>query len=252
MFNRILSRRPLSKETAKGKHRFPRVTRIDAFVPGGCLFNVTNYTEQYRVEAFGDEEEFTRMILDAVKPGELFFDVGSSIGFVAVQAAKKGCRVAAFEPDPSYRNRLRENVELNQLDNVQIIDWAVSDGAGTSSLWTNGLDGASPSLSKVGSRECVEVRTDSIDRAIARNELSAPDVIKVDVEGAETGALRGMANLLASARRPRIVFIELHPTFLPTFGSSVEEAHGLLVAVGYQVTYDRSRADQIHRVYSAR
>jgi hypothetical protein len=58
-----------------------------------------------------------------------------------------------------------------------------------------------------------------------------------------------MQQLLKSANAPRAIFIEIHPTFLPTFGATVEEVHTRLAAAGYTVAYDEPRFDQILRIY---
>jgi FkbM family methyltransferase len=232
---------------AKG---YPRVSRVDGLAPGGCLFHVTNGAEAYRVERLGGEPEFTRMILDEPRPGEVLFDVGACIGLISIHAAKRGARVVSFEPEPQFRARFRENLHLNDLvDHVQLIDWAVSDAPGEVQLYTDGVAGLSPSLSCVGDRGAVRVATDSIDAVLDRGEISAPQVVKLDVEGAETLALRGMRRLLNGPAAPRALFIELHPKFLPGFGSSVDEASSLLTSAGYAIAYDAGRADQIHRVY---
>ena len=112
------------------------------------------------------------------------------------------------------------------------------------------LAGLSPCLRQTGAeRGRITIRTDSIDSAIATGALPRPTVAKIDIEGAETAALKGMKSLLASASAPRTIFIELHPKFLPTFGSSVAEASGIIERAGYRVAYEQERADQVHRVY---
>jgi FkbM family methyltransferase len=191
------------------------------------------------------------MILDELRPGDVLFDVGACIGFVSAHAAKRGARVVAFEPEPQFRSRLCENLALNELgnDEVRVIDWAVSDGPGEVQLYTDGVGGLSPSLSRVGERGAITICTDSIDAALSRADLPTPQVLKLDVEGAETLALRGMSRLLSRPAAPRTIFIELHPQFLPAFGSSIEEAAGLIAAAGYAVAFEAARSDQVHRVY---
>jgi FkbM family methyltransferase len=180
----------------------------------------------------------------------VLFDIGACVGLVSVHAAMTGARVVAFEPEPQFRMRLMQNLRLNRLqDEVRVIDWAVSDAAGETELFTDGVAGLSPSLKRVGERGTITIRTDSIDNALARDELPRPSVIKLDIEGAETLALRGMRSLLTSPDAPRAIFIELHPDFLPGFGSTLDEATSLIASAGYRVAHDEQRADQIHRVY---
>lgn len=202
------------------------------------------------MSSLGGEPEFIRLLLDEVGPGQCLFDVGSCVGLYALHAALRGARVVAFEPDPAYRARLQRNIEINRLaDRVKVIAWAVSDTKGTAVLYTDGVEGNSPSLELVGDRGSVSVSTDSIDAAMASHALPNPDVIKIDIEGAEILALRGMAGLLRSSAAPRCLFLELHPAFLGGFRSSVDECVGLMESSGYTRTYWQQRADQIHCIY---
>jgi FkbM family methyltransferase len=234
--------------------KYPRLTRVNPDIsglPGGCVFLVASDCERYRVEKLGGEEEFTRMMLDEVSPGDVFYDIGACVGVVSVHAAKRGARVIAFEPDPSFRDRIIRNLQLNELNNVTVMDFAVSDSAGGATLFTDGVTGLSPSLRPVlqQNRQCIQVPTDAIDDVLSRDELPWPDVIKLDVEGAEVHALRGMRNLLSSSRSPRAIFIELHPNFLPGFGATLQDAEQLIECSGYRTAYDCTRADQVHRIY---
>jgi FkbM family methyltransferase len=224
------------------------------FVPGGCLFELTNPVEAYRVEKYGGEEEFTRLILEEVSATDVLYDIGACVGLVTVHAAVKGAHVAAFEPDPGFRCRLETNLRLNHLNSrqVQVLDWAVSDSRGNVLLYTDGIAGKSPSLRGTSQRGQIPVRTASIDDAIEQHELPVPDILKIDIEGAEILALRGMRQLLTSAGAPRAIFIEIHPGFLPSFGSSVEEVKQLLESAEYSEHYEASRADQIHCVFTRR
>jgi len=98
-----------------------------------------------------------------------------------------------------------------------VMDWAVSNQRGIATLYTDGVEGNSPSLDQVGERGSVLVNTDSIDNAISESVLPLPTVVKMDIEGAEILAIQGMKKLLSSQDAPRCLFIELHPDFLPGF-----------------------------------
>jgi FkbM family methyltransferase len=219
------------------------------FCKEGCKFEVLAPIEAFRVEGYGGEEEFTRLILEEVNAGDVLFDIGACVGLVSVHAAKKGVFVCAFEPDHNYRSRLETNLRLNKLNNVQIIKWAVSDMVGNVTLYTDGLEGNSPSLRKVGDRGQVTVPTDTIDNALQRNEIPYPDVIKMDIEGAEMLALRGMNRLLTSVSAPRKIFIEIHVNFLNEFKSSPDAVIKLLETFQYKQVYYAQCHDQIHAIF---
>ena len=130
----------------------PRLILMHRFNPDGATFEVAGPVEDFRVAAYGGEEEFTERILKAIGKGEVFFDIGTCVGLVAVHAAQKGARTYCFEPDPYWRSRLKRNLELNSLNEVTILEWAVSDSEGEAVLFTDGAEGNSPSLRRVGER----------------------------------------------------------------------------------------------------
>lgn len=205
--------------------------------------------EAFRVEQYGNEEEFTRLILEELQPADVLYDIGACVGLVTVHAARKVARVIAFEPDPSYRSRLETNVQLNSLHNVQIVKWAVADTQGEAELFTDGVEGWSPSFLEVGKHGSIKVRTNTIDKAIKRGEIPWPDVVKIDIEGAEVLALRGMRRLFSSERAPRSVFVEIHPDYLPAFGSCTAEVESYLDSFRYRKEYQDVRGAQVHCIY---
>jgi len=230
---------------------FPRTVTLSDFARRPIRFRVSSEMERSRIVSFGSEEEFLRHFLGEVRVGDVVFDVGACLGIYAIPAALAGARVVAFEPDPSFRAALRDNVELNGLTGlIRIIDWAVAEAKGTTTLFTDGTTGPSPSLAQVGERGAVVVGKDSLDNAIGRGDLPVPDLVKMDIEGAEILALRGMTALLAAPRAPRRLFVELHPAFLPGFGSCVAECASMLDSLGYVAVSTHLRAEQLHCVYA--
>jgi FkbM family methyltransferase len=229
---------------------FPYRITLTNFVSEGCKFEVTTRVEEGRVVSLGNEEEFIRLLLAEIQPGDVVFDVGSCVGLFALHAALRGARVVAFEPDPSYRNHLIRNIRINKLQSsIKVVEWAVSDQKDMATLYTDGLGGRSPSLILIGERGSVLANTDSIDNAIADGRLPLPTLVKLDIEGAEILALRGMKQLLSSKAAPRCLFIELHPDFLEGFHSSVDECVTMIESFGYVKEYFRPRAEQLHYIY---
>jgi hypothetical protein len=68
----------------------------------------------------------------------------------------------------------------------------------------------------------------------------------MDIEGAELMALRGARRLLASEHAPRLLFLEVHPHFLPAFGATPADVDALLSTHRYEVMVRHARGDQIH------
>lgn len=229
---------------------YPQRITLTTFVPTGCQFEVTSLSELVRVRNLASEEEFIRLLLEEIRPGDICFDIGSCIGMHALHAALCGAKVVAFEPDQSYRRRLKRNIAINKLaKSIKVVGWAVSDQKGTATLYTDGVKGHSPSLHLAGQRGAIRVPTDTIDNALMAGQLPTPTLVKMDIEGAEMLALRGMRRLLGSSHAPRALFLELHPTLLPAAGSSVDACMDLLTSAGYKQDYAHCRNDQFHYIY---
>ncbi len=228
----------------------PRL-RVTRFIENGCSFEITSRMERFRVTGYGDEPDSIERVLSEVRPGDVFYDIGSCVGMYSLHAALLGSVVVAFEPDPSYRKRLKRNIQINGLSRkVSVLDWAVSDAIGVAPLYTNGLDGKSPSLRQEGDRGSTIVRTNTIDNAISSGEIAWPQLIKIDVEGAEILALRGMRATLSAHNAPRRLFVELHPGFLSAFGSSVDECDRIIQSGGYRRSHVQERSEQLHVMYT--
>ncbi|MEM7534203.1 MAG: FkbM family methyltransferase [Chloroflexota bacterium] len=238
-------------KTIQNKIKYPYITTLGDEPFAGSRFEISGPTEEFRILHYGDERQFSQMILDAIEPRDVFFDIGSCVGILAIPASLHQAQVFGFEPDPMYRQRIQRNIELNDIKSgIQILDWAVSDQSGTAKLYTDGIEGLSASLQAAGGRGYVQVETNSIDQAIASNILPPPDIIKLDIEGAEILALRGMRNLLHSHDAPRMIFCEFHQSFLAEFDATEEDCIQILLDAGYERTYWEPRNDQSHGVFA--
>ncbi len=215
----------------------------------GLFFEVTNPVEEWRVKELDNESVFLKTLLDDLKQDDIFFDIGACVGLYAIHAAVRCKRVFAFEPDPGFQERIQCNCALNRVNNVQILPWAVSDRFGRTNLFSGGVAGRSPSLRDFGQGAPVSVETRSLDEEIQQGRLPKPTIVKMDIEGAEFFALRGMAALFSSARPPRSLFVEIHPSFLRHFDASVEDVLGLIHSAGYRGVHHASRDEQEHYIF---
>lgn len=237
--------------TTTAKPWMPRIARVDALDPAGCLFHVGSPAENFRVTRLGGEQEYLRRLLDTLRPDDVLYDIGACIGLVSVHARRRGAAVVAFEPEPTFRGRLKENLALNGIDDVRVVDWAVADREGEITLYTDGQHGTSPSLSRTEGRGTMRVRTATLDGAIGRGELPPPTVVKMDIEGAEVRALRGMTALLSLPGRPRAVFLEVHPPMLADLGDGPADVTAILSDSGYRLADEGDREQQMLQVWVA-
>src|SRR5262249_16564976 len=157
---------------------------------------------------------------------------------------------------PETMTRLKRNVLLNDLSNVTFLPWALSDTTEELILYTDGAGGAAPSIRPQENRPeapkgRVKVPATSLDAEVTSNNLMLPTVLKIDIEGAEILALRGARKLLAGllGPKPRLIFIELHPKFLPSFNATADDVRKVMQDAGYSLLRSRERDDQLHEVF---
>lgn len=159
----------------------------------------------------GYEAAFQAKFRELCQGARLVLDVGAARGLYAALAAASpvGPRVHAFEPDAARRLALRFNLEaVGARGAVVRRDW-IGDGFGS----TLALD----------------------DYCRARG--LRPDLIKLDIEGGEVAAIRGLAEACRLAR-PHLL-VELHTRRLrDRLGLDSAELIRLLSAAGYRLRYN--------------
>jgi FkbM family methyltransferase len=175
-------------------------------------------------------------LMAELRPGDTVVDVGAFVGLYSVAVARRlgpGGRVVAFEPDPDSFALLAQHVRLNGVEGrVELVRAAVGERSGEVPFLGGGLSeshvlgGSAPAAGRV---PCV-----TLDEVLEGRRV---DVLKVDVEGYEAQVLSGAHRILADpARRPRALFIELHPYAWPAFGTTADELLGSLRRLGYEPT----------------
>lgn len=144
-------------------------------------------------------------ILRFAKPGMTIFDIGAQAGFYTLlfsRVAGPQGSVVAFEPCPLESEHLLAHLSLNAISNVRVISAAVSDRKGIARFTVDA--GRTENSLRADSSSPLFVPTVQLDDL----EMPPPDLIKMDIEGGETLALKGARNLLAE-RRP-MLFLALH------------------------------------------
>ena len=175
----------------------------DRYVSRGCLLG-------------GWETEETEFFESRLHEGQTVLDIGANLGwFTLVAAGKIGSsgKVHAFEPHPVSSGMLARTISMNQLNSVvELWDYALSDSAGELTLhWAEnnenpGHSFLSRSPSAIAGHESARVRTARLDDLLPE---VAPDVVKIDVEGAEPMVIAGA--LQALRRKKPVILSELFP-----------------------------------------
>ena len=186
------------------------------------------------------EIDTVRLIQRLLKPGMVFFDVGTHVGqytLLASESVGGAGEVHSFEPDPVTYRWFASNVKRNGLTNVRANQLALAGQPGTLTLFlSEDYDIGSNSLRRPSSfsgRMC-EVEAVTLDSYIESRRVSRVDVMKIDVEGAECEVLKGASALLGREDRP-VMILEFEEARQLAFQSSCAELAALLVAKGYEL-----------------
>jgi len=175
---------------------------------------------QLRPRAWRAWRQRRRFLSQFVRSGDLVFDVGANRGEYAVTFQQLGCRVVAIEPNPELARRIPGVVE-------QV---AVSDGPGETALLVGDRDEEATidpdyaALLRSRGQQLNQVRVPVTSLDLLATKHGRPAFVKIDVEGHELAALKGM-----SFSPPRLS-IEYHPTLADT----AHECLRLLEERGYR------------------
>jgi FkbM family methyltransferase len=180
---------------------------------GGRTYVMPSYAEPIaqHIFTFGAYEADTQAIILRFLPKSgALIDVGANIGALTIPIAKARplASIVCVEADPDVQQFLLENLNRNHCGHVRIVPCiagpaedqrvpfypAPNDRFGMGSLGPQ--FGADP----------IMLTQSSLDGLLEKWGFSEIDVIKIDVEGAELGVLRGAQRLLTSKRPPVIVF----------------------------------------------
>lgn len=155
------------------------------------------------------ERQEVEFIIDQIKSGMTFFDVGSNIGLfsLAVASKYKDIKIYAFESDQETFNILKDNIQLNQLNNIIPVKIALADYNR-------------------------EVSATTIDNFLKANNIPGVDLMKIDIKGAELLLFQGAKNLLFRSDAP-IIFYESSSQLTERFGYHPIEIMWLLQDFGY-------------------
>jgi FkbM family methyltransferase len=176
-------------------------------------FAVETFREFRRVQDFTDEGPVIADLLSYVTDEDTFYDIGANVGTHSCFVGQSAKHVYAFEPHPETAERLRENLRSNDVP-ATVYQLALGDHEGTAELFrpadTAQQLGTGEFSLLESSESAASWSVDVIpgDVLVSRDQLPTPDVVKIDVEGAELQVIDGLADSLSETR---VVYCEVHP-----------------------------------------
>jgi FkbM family methyltransferase len=179
------------------------------------------------------EPEETKLIKSLVKSNDVCLDIGANIGYFTVLMAKQCKAVCAIEPERSNFELLIKNTDVNNLRNVWRYNYALVEypQAGGNRLYlclkSHGMHRVYPSKHCDSDTICHGVRYDDLEFTNIIN------FIKMDIEGAELGALHGMKQMLQ--RDMPTMVMEFHPPSIIEYGANPKDIYDFLTELKYDI-----------------
>lgn len=210
-------------------------------VRNGLLFNIDCHNHvDYCLTYFGSyESNEIRCLQKLISPGHCVFDVGANVGYHALVFAKlvgTTGEIHSFEPFPKTFDRLQTNIKLNNISWIHA--WKL--GLGNHDGITIGINqsgnnpGAFFLMNPVHmTAKGIKVEITKIDTFIARHQIRAPDLIKIDVEGYEVAVLKGGQRTIE--RHHPVIMVECNPIALARQQSTPEELFSIMIRNGYDL-----------------
>jgi FkbM family methyltransferase len=205
------------------------------------------------------EPNLTHWIRGRLKPGDTFIDVGANIGYFTLLAAKlvgASGKVVAVEAHPAIFAALENNLEINGFRNVRAVNCAAWDVEEIVTIYTQpeDLPGQTTVMpgwaEKYALQSQLRVPAAPLSAILKLEEFEAARLIKIDVEGAEWHAIRGMQPLMASCRDDLEIMIELNSKMLAADNKTPQDALDLFAGYGfraYQIENDYLQERYLYR-----
>lgn len=196
---------------------------MDFFYTSGLFLKLRKIGRYLRVNKFirsvvdmnDYQSDFDHMMINSLKKGDVFWDVGSNQG----EIIKKGksflgndIYCVAFEPHPT----LSANLKKLDFKKFKVINAALSNQVGEAEfIYGSDIQQTTGRLNlKLSSSNQNQVKVIDVQYALKVLNLKRPNIIKVDVEGHEYEVLDSILSNIGELRNLRAIFVEIHMAIL--------------------------------------
>lgn len=170
-----------------------------------------------------EDEDFVWAVL---RPGDRYIDAGANIGQLALAASRRvgdEGEVIAIEAHPEIHRYLEGNVELNCVQNIRTLNYALGAERGEVAMTSRRSD----DQNFVTEEGALRVPMRTLDELVA---IRPTRLLKIDVEGCELPVLQGAATILKGTE---LVYCELSTGNCRRFGYEPREVEQLLLQEGF-------------------
>lgn len=207
----------------------------------GNRLTVPSLLEPIALALFGSgvyEAETLAAIMRYLPQDGVFLDVGANIGALALPVAslRPRARIVAVEADPRIAAILRKNAADNARRNVTVVECVAGAETAAVSFYRApadhfGMGSVGPQFTQAGE----ELPQRPLDAVLDETGVDSVDVVKLDIEGAEVGALRGLARRLSGTRPPVVIFEFADWAETRIAGQRAGDAQRFLQSLGYRL-----------------
>jgi FkbM family methyltransferase len=177
---------------------------------------------------------FNQCVIEATRC-KCFIDIGAHIGLVTIPVAAMSdsrCKVVAIEPNDANRKALLRHLRLNKLHNsVNVLSIVIGRRSGLVPFTDDTKITGMSSIDHTN-LSSVPKQMKTLDQICSEYKLN-PEVIKIDVEGAELQVLQGGYNTLRLCK-PKLA-LSIHPRQISSYGDSIIDIVNLLHEIGYVI-----------------
>lgn len=206
---------------------------------------------EFNLEQGLDSEEVVKnMFIKNIALHDIVVDCGAKIGEFSLIASQKiglDGRIFAIEPFNETSLLLKDNIELNEITNCEVLEYALSDHEGKTYFYENSFSGEG-CLDENLLRKCTrktEVLVTTLDKIVESYNLEKINMLKMDIEGFEYEALLGCKKLFESKKIKKII-CEVHHKFLKKRGINHEDVLKMLKNNGFKVEIIDQNEDVNH------
>tara|TARA_B100000131_G_C17936251_1_gene540439 strand:+ start:57 stop:815 length:759 start_codon:yes stop_codon:yes gene_type:complete len=200
------------------------------------------------------EKKETETFSKLFKKGMTFLDVGAQTGYYSLLAHSLGAKIVfSFEPDINSLKILKSNISLNNLNHKTIIFqkalYDITTKAHIKSTRMKLIPSDKRFILKETDKNNIKKKSENFIRTSAEvfdklkntSLKTKIDFVKMDIEGAELNALKGMKKML-KRYKPKLL-ISIHPQKMLSFKTNPSEIYFLLNSIGYK----NSRVTEINK-----
>jgi FkbM family methyltransferase len=193
------------------------------------------YIDNLIIENGVFEDWGTKAVKKLINKNDTVLDVGANIGYYSVIFSKlvgQTGKVYSFEPLAEYNKILKQNLEVNNIQNCEVINYGLSNLEQELSIYVNDSSATIHAVNDDFER-IEKIRLITLDKFVYDNNIKKIDFIKIDVDGHEPAVLEGACKVIKNLKP--IVLLEISHLHYLKYGITVWDFYSMLKKKGLYI-----------------